>query len=167
MTASYQARVAAIAKTNASYRTNAVIPLVTALVMAVVVSAMGAWFIAPPVLGLGAAIAAFMWRVAARFERLPVELLERGRPTPAVIVSAHPVGPGMRAAGFPDGERAQQRALLRIEVRPPSEPAYPIVLTTFDAPRPRGLEGRSLTVYVDPADPRRICPDWSTFDAEY
>jgi type IV secretory pathway TrbD component len=163
----YRARVAAIAATRAGYRGRAVAALAGGFFASIVVVLAGAWFVAPFTIAIGSAIAALMMRVAARFEPLPAELLTHGRPTPAVIVAARPVGPGLRATFAENPRSGARRSEYRIEVRPPGAPAYPVVLTTFDGPRPVGLEGRPLTVYVDPADPRRIYPHWAAFEAAY
>jgi hypothetical protein len=83
-----------------------------------------------------------------------------------VIVSARPVGPRLRAYGLGSDASGEQRTELCIEVRPGAQSPYRVVLTTFDSPRPVGLDGRQITVHVDPADPRRIHPDWRALAAQ-
>ena len=165
--ATYESRLAAIARTRTEYRARAAAALVGGLVGSIAVVMMGAWFIAPFRLAIAMAFAALALRVASLFRPLHADLLTHGRITPAVLLAVVPTGLGIRAFGFSDGARSQRRSVLRIEVQPSGQDPYRVVLTTFDGPRPTGLEGRPIRVYVDPADPRRICPDWRTFEAEF
>jgi hypothetical protein len=120
---------------------------------------MGAWPISLVALAIGLAFAALFRRVGAAFQPLPAELLQTGRVVPAVVVSAMPWGPVLSAVGFGAG-RSARKARYEIELRPTGAASYRVVLTTFDGPDPHGLDGRELTVHVDPTDPHRIHPDW-------
>lgn len=164
----YASKLAAIEQTRRGHLTNAAVALAAGLVGSIVLPLLtGVWCVAPIPIAMAAVPATLMIRVASRFRPLRADLLTRGHPTPAVVLAARPVGLTLRAFGFPDGRRGQRQSELRIEVHPPGQHPYEVVLTTFDAPRPNGLEGRPITVYVDPADPRCICPDWRGFNADF
>lgn len=165
--ATYESRLAAIDETHRYYRTTAVVALVAGVFVSITTTVKGVWFVAPFALAIGVAIGTLLWRVASRFRPLPAELLTRGRGTPAVVLAARHVGPTLRAFGFSDRTRSQRGSEFRVEVRPEGKDPYQVVLTTFDGPRPSGLEGRPVTVYVDPADPGRIYPDWRSVAAEF
>jgi hypothetical protein len=165
--ASYESRLAGLAATHRNYRMRAWAALIGGAFAAIAVTVMGAWFIAPVALVIAGLVAVLMLRVASRFQPVSPELLGRGRATPAVIVSARPVGPHLRASGIGSSRKGEQRTELCIEVRPEGQRPYRVLLTTFDAPRPVGLDGRPITVYVDPAEPGRIHPDWRAIAAEF
>jgi hypothetical protein len=163
----YSARLAALAETRRAYRGRAKAALVGGVIGAIIVTLMGAWFVAPFPIFFGIAVGALMRRVSAAFSPLPAELFENGRPTPALILSARPVGPGLRARGLSGGRDGARRSEIIIEVRPPEGHPYQVPVTTFDAPRPEALAGRPIVVYVARDDPRRILPDWRSFDGEF
>lgn len=152
-------RRAKLASTRTFYTVMSSTAILGALVGAIAASIAGAWFIAPFALLLGGVFGLFYWRIRSRFDALPLELIEHGLQAPGIVRSARYVGLALKAPAF--GSWGVRRAEYRFEVQPPGRDAYEIVLLTFDGPPPDALAGRSVPVYIDPANPQRVCPDWS------
>jgi hypothetical protein len=113
----------------------------------------------PAVIGVGLGSGG-AWMVGV-CRPLPTHLLATGVATPAAILEVTTIGPTIElAGGSAMGSLARQRYC--IQVRPEGREPYEVMVKTFDGPVLLGLGQPPLTVYVDPRDARRICPDWST-----
>jgi hypothetical protein len=113
------------------------------------------------VAGVGAMLVAFGLYSYAIYRPLPKELLASGAATPAVVLEAGMVGPTIETSGF-GVSGTLMRHRYRLEVQPAGGAPYVVEVRTFDGPMIRALNRPPLTVYVDPRDKSRVCPDWST-----
>jgi hypothetical protein len=121
---------------------------------------LSAAIVIPPLAGLGCmGYGVYAWII---FKPLPKKLLATGVATPAVVLSSGMVGPELQARR---GQVQLRRHRYRVEVRPEGALPYEIEIRTFDGPMLLALNAPPLTVYVDPRDPKHVCPDWSTLPA--